>query len=152
MMRRRTDEEIQAFLETAGGAAEAPADWSGEDRARLAAYRFVYEALADDPAYTLPPGFAEKVAARVTPRRKRFPWFEAVVTPALVAAATALYVPPAVAAWIGALQQPDSGARAVLDAIEAGRPDLVLGAILVLALLAVADRGLRKIAPTARTA
>lgn len=151
-MRRRTDEEIQAYLEGTGRAAEAPADWSANDRARLAAYRLVYEALADDPGYALPPGFAEEVVVRVTARRKRFPWFEAVVTPALLAAAAALYVPPAVAAWIGALQQPDSGARAVLGAIEAGRPDLVLGAILVLALLAVADRWLRKIAPTTRTA
>lgn len=152
MMRRRTDEEIQAFLEKSGGAAEAPADWSAEDRACLRAYALVFEALGDDPGYALAPDFAERVAARVTPRRRRFPWFEAVVTPALVAAAAVVYVPPAVAAWLAALRQPDSGARAVLDAIEAGRLDLVLGALLVLALLAAADRVLRKIAPTARAA
>lgn len=152
MMRRRTDAEIQAFLEGAGRTAEAPADWSAEDRARLAAYKLVYEALAEDPGYALPLGFAERVAAGVHRLPKRFPWFEVVLIPAAITAATAVYVIPSVPAWIQAVQAPDSGARAILEAIQAGRPDLVVGIGLVLVLLAIADRVLRKVAPTPRTA
>jgi hypothetical protein len=41
-------------------------------------------ALREDPGFTLPPGFADRVALGVLQSRRRFHWFEHVILPMLL--------------------------------------------------------------------
>jgi hypothetical protein len=51
-----------------------------------AASRMVDDALREPIGYSLPAGFADRVALRARKQRKRFDWFENVVVPVLLAA------------------------------------------------------------------
>lgn len=69
--------------------------------ADLAAYRTVFAALDETPAFDLPEDFAERVVTAVTP--EPFPWFERVLLPVAVTALTiatlVFAIPAAINPW-----------------------------------------------------
>jgi hypothetical protein len=136
-MKKRTDEEIQGFLDRGEEAAEGE-DWPREDRRDLKAYALIREALSEEPGFALPPNFADAVADRLMP---------AVVTPvervgfgALLAAFAGSGVAVA-AVGLRALPMVFGGASRMAAAVaEHGRADILLAVAAVLATLALIDR------------
>jgi hypothetical protein len=133
-MKRRTDEEIQAFLDRGGDAADA-SGWEREDLLDLRAYALIGEVLSEEPEFALPADFADVMADRLMP---------VVVAPAerfgLGALLTAFTLTGAAVA-VGALPLVFGGAGRIAAAVaEHGRPDVVLAVAAVLPAIALLDR------------
>ncbi|HET6228727.1 MAG TPA: hypothetical protein VFE05_01535 [Longimicrobiaceae bacterium] len=88
-----TERDWQVQERMDAGLAPAP----GGDDAEAAAYRLVAEALAEEPGFALPDGFAERMAAVVMPPPERLPLFERVLLPAVLVAAVIVVAPLAAA-------------------------------------------------------
>jgi hypothetical protein len=133
-MRRRSDEEIQAFLDEGRSPAEAR-DWEREELLDLRAYALIDEALAEEPEFTLPPDFADQVADRLRPKP---------VVPAekvIIAIVLAAYAVVGAITAIGSAPLVMAGAARVVAFLAVhGRPDIVLAITALLAGIALFDR------------
>jgi hypothetical protein len=133
-MKKRTDEEIQAFLDQGGDAADA-SGWEREDLLDLRAYALIDEVLSEEPEFALPPDFADMMADRlmpaVVPPAERFGFGALLAAFSLTGAAVA----------VGALPLVFGGAGRVAAAVaEHGRADVVLAVAAVLPAIALLDR------------
>jgi hypothetical protein len=133
-MKRRTDEEIQAFLDRGGDAADA-SGWEREDLLDLRAYALIGEVLSEEPEFALPADFADVMADRLMP---------VVVAPAErfgLGALLAAFTLTGAAVAVGALPLVFGGAGRIAAAVaEHGRPDVVLAVAAVLPAIALLDR------------
>jgi hypothetical protein len=133
-MRRRSDEEIQAFLDQGGSPAEARG-WEREELLDLRAYALINEALAEEPEFVLPPDFADQVAGRLFQQSavpaEKFIIAIALAAFAVVGAITVIGSAPLVLAGAG---------RAAAFLALHGRPDIVLAVTALLAGIALFDR------------
>jgi hypothetical protein len=133
-MRKRPDEDIQAFLDRGGNPADA-SDWEPEELLDLRAYALIDEVLAEEPDFTLPAAFAGMMADRLMPD---------VVTPVErfgFAALLAAFSLTGAAVAGGAVPLVFEGAGSIAGAIaEHGRADLVIAVAVVLPAIALLDR------------
>lgn len=108
---------------------------------QVAAYRLVYEALAEEPEFSLSPDFAERVARAATPERAgEGSWAGGLAMAALLVTATGV----AVAIGIMAVQMgPPLEASPAVSTLrtlwESLRPDLIGAVLGSVAVLAAAD-------------
>jgi hypothetical protein len=133
-MKKKTDEEIQAFLDQGGDAAEA-VGWEREDLLDLRAYALIGEVLSEEPEFALPADFADVMADRLMP---------VVVTPAErfgFGALLAAFSVTGAAVVVGALPLVFGGAGTITAAVaEHGRADIVIAVAAVLPAIALVDR------------
>jgi hypothetical protein len=133
-MKKKTDEEIQAFLDQGGDAADA-SSWERVDLLDLRAYALIGEVLSEEPEFTLPADFANVMADRLMP---------VVVTPAErfgFGALLAAFSLAGAAVAVGALPLVFGGAGRIAAAVaEHGRADVVLAVAAVLPAIALLDR------------
>jgi hypothetical protein len=133
-MKKKTDEEIQAFLDQGGDAAEA-VGWEREDLLDLRAYALIGEVLSEEPEFALPADFADVMADRLMP---------VVVTPAErfgFGALLAAFSVTGAAVAVGALPLVFGGAGTITAAVaEHGRADIVIAVAAVLPAIALVDR------------
>jgi hypothetical protein len=132
-MKKRTDEEIQAFLDQGGDAADA-GGWEPEDLLDLRAYALIGEVLSEEPDFALPADFADMMADRlmpvVVPPAERF-GFGALLAAFLLAGAITAF---------GALPLVFGGGSRIAAAVaEYGRADVVLAVAAVLPAIALLD-------------
>jgi hypothetical protein len=133
-MMKKTDEEIQEFLDRGGDAAGADG-WEREDLLSLRAYALIGEVLSEEPEFALPADFADVMADRLMP---------VVVTPAerfgLGALLAAFSLAGATVA-AGALPLVFGGAGRIAAAVAAhGRTDVILAVVAVLPAIVLLDR------------
>jgi len=92
---------LQEALECERGGEPLTGKLLEESSLDLAAYRTVFSALDETPAFSLPKDFAERVVTAVTP--EPFAWFERVLVPlamtALAVATLVFAVPAAITQW-----------------------------------------------------
>jgi hypothetical protein len=133
-MKKRTDEEIQEFLDQGGDAANA-SGWESDDLLDLRAYALIGEVLSEEPDFALPADFANVMADRLMP---------VIVTPAErfgFGALLAAFSLAGAAVAVGALPLAVGGASRIAAAVaEYGRADVVLAVAAVLPAIALLDR------------
>jgi hypothetical protein len=133
-MRRRTDQEIQAFLDRGGSAADADG-WEREELLDLHAYALIDEILAEEPDFALPPSFADAMADRLMPK---------VVAPVegiLFGVLLAVFAITGAILAIGSLPLVFAGAGRMLAPVAThGRPDVVLAVAAMLAGILLLER------------
>ena len=139
-MSRDRDRDIQELFDAARERRDAPdlvsaaaVPAGAADRADLAAYALVFDALAEEPGDYLPAGFADRVAERAFAPRLGFAWFENVFVPLAVALMGLVAVPVAAPSLAQAL--------ALFRPLLAGVPlPLIAAAATALLLAAFAER------------
>jgi hypothetical protein len=139
MMKKRTDGEIQAYLDQGGDAADA-SGWEREDLLDLRAYALIGEVLSEEPEFALPADFANVMVDRLIP---------VVVTPVerfgFGALLAAFSLTGAIVA-VGALPLVFGGAgRIAAGVAEYGRADVVLAVAAMLPAIALLDRLLPRV-------
>jgi hypothetical protein len=133
-MKKKTDGEIQAFLDQGGDSADA-SGWEREELLDLRAYALIGEVLSEEPDFALPADFATVMADRLMP---------VVVTPAErigFGALLATFSLAGATVAVGALPLVFGGASGIAAAVaEYGRADVVLAVAAVLPAIALLDR------------
>lgn len=102
--------------------------------------RLVELALREDPGFRLDPGFADRVAQRVSGVREEFAWFENMAVAVLFMATLLLALPVAVGYVRPILASIVPATASVLAPWESVRWDLLLGAGGALLLVALAEK------------
>jgi len=133
-MKRKTDEEIQAYLDAGGNAAEARG-WEPEDLLHLHAYALIGDVLSEEPEFELPPDFAHRVTDRLMPgtvaTAERFGLAALLTAFSLAGVAVAVWARPLFVSGVSWM---------ATSVAEHGRADVVLAVAAVLPAIAFLDR------------